>query len=80
MAAVTICSDFGAPKSKVWHCFHWSYSYFIDKKDEVKAKSMWLVSDRAHIQAQPSDKSNSNYTAAPHSRTYGLALCSNLIA
>ena len=22
MAAITICSDFGAPKSKVWHCFH----------------------------------------------------------
>ena len=22
-AAVTICSDFGAPKNKVYHCFHW---------------------------------------------------------
>ena len=22
MAAGTICSDFGAPKDKVWHCFH----------------------------------------------------------
>ena len=22
MAALTICSDFGAPKNKVWHCFH----------------------------------------------------------
>ena len=22
MAAVTICSDFGAPNDKVWHCFH----------------------------------------------------------
>ena len=22
MATVTICSDFGAPKYKVWHCFH----------------------------------------------------------
>ena len=22
MAAVTICSDFGAPQNKVWHCFH----------------------------------------------------------
>ena len=22
MATVTICSDFGAPKNKVWHCFH----------------------------------------------------------
>ena len=24
MAAVTICSDFGAPQNKVWHCFHCS--------------------------------------------------------
>ena len=23
MAAVTICSDFGAPKNKVWLCFHY---------------------------------------------------------
>ena len=22
LAAITICSDFGAPKNKVWHCFH----------------------------------------------------------
>ena len=25
MAAVTICSDFGAPKYEVWHCFHGLY-------------------------------------------------------
>ena len=28
MAAVTICSDFGAQKSKVWHCFHCFPIYF----------------------------------------------------
>ena len=28
MAAVTICSDFGAPKNKVWHCFHCFSIYF----------------------------------------------------
>ena len=28
MAAVTICSDFGAPKHKVWHCFHCFPIYF----------------------------------------------------
>ena len=22
MVAITICSDFGTPKNKVWHCFH----------------------------------------------------------
>ena len=28
MAAVTICSDFGAQKYKVWHCFHCFLIYF----------------------------------------------------
>ena len=28
MAAVTICSDFGAPKNKVWHCFYCFPIYF----------------------------------------------------
>ena len=29
MAAVTICCDFGAPKNKVWHCFHSLPIYFL---------------------------------------------------
>ena len=28
MAAVTICSDFGALKNKIWHCFHCFPIYF----------------------------------------------------
>ena len=28
MAAVTICSDFGAPKNKICHCFHFFPNYF----------------------------------------------------
>ena len=28
MAAVTICSDFGASKDKVCHCFHGPPTYF----------------------------------------------------
>ena len=28
MAAITICSDFGAPQNKVWHCFHYIPIYF----------------------------------------------------
>ena len=28
MAVVTICSDFGAPRNKVWHCFHCFPIYF----------------------------------------------------
>ena len=28
MAAVTVCSDFGAPKNKICHCFHFFPFYF----------------------------------------------------
>ena len=28
MAAITICSDFGASQNKVWHCFHCFPIYF----------------------------------------------------
>ena len=28
MASVTICSDFGTPQNKVWHCFHCFPIYF----------------------------------------------------
>ena len=28
MAAITVCSDFGAPQNKVWHCFHCFPIYF----------------------------------------------------
>ena len=52
MAAITICSDFGAPKNKVWHCFHcfpiyfpWSapkYSFW--NKLQIKWESIWETS------------------------------------
>ena len=29
MAAITICSDFGAQKNKVWHCFHCFSIYLL---------------------------------------------------
>ena len=29
MAAITTCSDFGAKKNKVWHCFHHLPIYFL---------------------------------------------------
>ena len=28
MAVITICSDFGAPQNKLWHCFHCFPIYF----------------------------------------------------
>ena len=30
MAAITICSDFGAPQNKVGHCFHCFPIYFSE--------------------------------------------------
>ena len=30
MASVTICSDVGAQKNKVWHCFHWDTSIYFE--------------------------------------------------
>ena len=42
MAAITICSDFGAPKNKVWHCFpiYFLYAEYIIRNaglDEAQA-------------------------------------------
>ena len=33
MAAVTICSDFGAPQNKVFHCFPINVSNIIENED-----------------------------------------------
>ena len=32
----TICSDFGAPRNKVWHCFHCFLIYFPAEEPEIK--------------------------------------------
>ena len=47
MAAVTICSDFGAHKNKVWHCFHWFPIYF-PRNDGTNAMIFvfWMLSFR----------------------------------
>ena len=37
MAAVTICSDFGAPKNTVWQCFH-CFPIYFPWKIQIKAK------------------------------------------
>ena len=45
MAAVTICSDFGAQKNKVWHCFY-IYFCFIDYAkafDCVDHNKLWKI-------------------------------------
>ena len=49
MAAVTICSDFGAQKNKVWHCFHCFPIYiytqrlkFLMADNQLFARNFWI--------------------------------------
>ena len=39
MAAVTICSDFGAPQNKVWHCFH-CFSIYLPWSDGTRCHDL----------------------------------------
>ena len=40
MAAITICSDFGPPKNKVWHCFH-SFPIYFPWNNRTRYRSYW---------------------------------------
>ena len=55
MAAVTICSDFGAQKNKVWHCFHcfpiyfpWSDDYTIKCHLQIQCDPHQITNDIFH--------------------------------
>ena len=50
MAAVTICSDFGAPQNKVWHCFccfpiyfSWSDGTRCNRASKIGSSQFWSV-------------------------------------
>ena len=43
MAAVTICSNFGAPKNKVWHCFH-CFPIYFPWSDWTRCLVFWMLS------------------------------------
>ena len=46
MSAVTICSDFGAQKNKVWHCFHCFHIYFSWSDNNLKyADDITLIAE-----------------------------------
>ena len=50
MAAVTICSDFGAPKNKVWHCFHCFPIYFPWSSSVVSnSVTPWITARQASL-------------------------------
>ena len=52
MAAITICSDFGAQKNKVWHCFHCFPIYFPwsdgTKYYDLSVLKCWALSQLFH--------------------------------
>ena len=60
MAAVTICSDFGAPQNKVWHCFHYSPIYFPwsdgPRCHNLKFFECWVSSQLFHPPLSPSKR------------------------
>ena len=43
MAAVTICSDFGAPQNKVSHCFHCSHLFAVKWWDQMPWSSFSAI-------------------------------------
>ena len=52
MAAVTICSDFGDPQNKVWHCFH-CFSVYLPWSDGTRCHDLiflksWALSHLFH--------------------------------
>ena len=53
MAAVTICSDFGAPQNKISHCFH-CFPIYLPWSDALDAMILvsecWVLSPRFHSQ------------------------------
>ena len=48
MAAVTICSDFGAPQNKVWLCFHCFPMKWWDKMPWSSFSECWDLSQLFH--------------------------------
>ena len=52
LAAVTICRDFGAPKNKVWHCFHCFPIYFPCLVIMNRCES-WTIKKAEHWRIDP---------------------------
>ena len=69
MAAVTICSDFGAQKNKVSHCFH--FQLFVNKIFYCKIFTLQYCADFCHTSTWISHRytyvpSLLNLSAIPH--------------
>ena len=44
MAAVTICSDFGAPQNKISHCFH-CFPIYLPSSDGTGCHDLFIIGD-----------------------------------
>ena len=42
MAAVTLCSDFGVPQNKVWHCFFPLFPHLFAMKCWMASLTQWM--------------------------------------
>ena len=86
MAAVTICSDFGAPKNKVWHCFH-CFSIYFPWNDEtrchdlrsVMSSSLWPHGLQHTRPSCPSPTPRVYLNSCPSSRWYHPAISSSVV-
>ena len=67
MAAVTICSDFGAQENKVWHCFH-CFPIYLPWSDGPDAMIFvfWMLSFKPTFSRSLSeDPANLSWTPDP---------------
>ena len=66
MGAVTICSDFGALKNKVWHCFHCFPIYFpwSDGRPQKHGFQFSIFPYRKHTSPHPSLLASVNRAAS----------------
>ena len=69
MAAVTICSDSGAQKNKVWHCFHCFPIYFPwwDWMPRSSFSECWALSQLFH---SPFSLSSRGFLVALHLKSH----------
>ena len=60
MAAITICSDFGAPINKVWHCFPCFPIYFPWSDGNAMIFVFWMLSFKSTFPSPLSLSSSSS--------------------
>ena len=79
MAAVTICSDFGAPKNKVRHCFHCSPSICHEVMgQDIMIYAFWMLSFKPAFHS-PLSLSSRGFLVPLHCHKGGVICLSEVI-